>query len=74
MLDTPELRRYSMAQATLRAKKETAKDREERESFHKSSVMLYHHRPENETDPDCEFCGTPWPCGIAEHLMRTVDV
>jgi hypothetical protein len=74
MLDTPEFRRYSMAQAKLRAGQKTAEDTEERESFRKSSVMLDHHRPQNETDPDCDACGTPWPCATAEYLMQTVDV
>lgn len=74
MLDTPERRRYAAAQAVLSAKEEHATDPEERESLHKSSVMLSHHQPKDGTDPDCEFCGTPWPCATAEHLMRTVDV
>ncbi|MFM9629797.1 MULTISPECIES: hypothetical protein [Streptomyces] len=74
MLDTLEQRRYAAAQAKLQAAKEHAKDEEERESHRKSAVMLQHHRPEDETDPDCDHCGTPWPCAEAEYLMRTVGV
>ncbi|MFG2512636.1 hypothetical protein [Streptomyces sp. NPDC048584] len=72
VLDTPERRRYAVAQAKLATAKELAKDREVRDSHHKSAVMLQHHRPENEENPDCDFCGTPWPCATAEYLMCTV--
>lgn len=72
VLDTPERRRYDGAQAKLLAAREHATDREVRESHLKSARMLQQHRPENETAPDCDHCGTPWPCATAEYLMCTV--
>ncbi|MGW5003219.1 hypothetical protein ACWEP8_36825 [Streptomyces hydrogenans] len=72
MLNTPERRRYNNAHSRIKRAMEEATAASEKEALRQVGRDLSAHHPDDEEDPDCDRCGTPWPCSAAERAMRKV--